>query len=285
MTSLRYPNEAILDSTDYLQIQILNYDRKKITDSTLIRRSQAFVSGRGDAKVLKNAIILPMPSNIQDGNSVSYSDSSLDAITSGVFSAIRDNVGDDAQTLAQKAGNAATGVLNAITTPDAAKILTTKLAAEAANIPFGGNLSVGQVLARERGEILNPNMELLFNGVSLRSFRFSFKMTPRDDKEAQNIRLIINTLKRSMAPKGDGTFLKTPNIFQLTYKKGAEIHPYLNLFKQCFLTDMAVNYTGEGVYATYSDGSPVSYNLDLSFKEIEPIYARDYDSAANNVGF
>jgi hypothetical protein len=48
---------------------------------------------------------------------------------------------------------------------------------------------------------------------------------------------------------------------------------------------MSVNYTGEGVYATYSDGSPISYNMDLGFKEIEPIYDRDYTSAANGVGF
>ena len=88
-----------------------------------------------------------------------------------------------------------------------------------------------------------------------------------------------------MAPKGSGT-LQTPDMYQLTYKKGVETHPYLNMFKQCFLTDMAVNYTGEGVYATYSDGSPISYNLDLSFKEIEPVYANDYgNEAINQVGF
>ena len=39
---------------------------------------------------------------------------------------------------------------------------------------------------------------------------------------------------------------------------------------------MSVNYTGEGIYATYSDGSPVSYVMDLSFKEIEPFYSNDY---------
>ena len=290
MPSLRYPNEALSDTTDYLQIQILNYDRKKITGgSGLLRRSgPAFVSGRGNIKNLQNTILLPMPSNVQDGNSVSYSDSKLDGLTASVYGAIaggdidpndQSNIFDRFKSVMEKAGAS-------VVTQDAGKVFTKNLASKAANIPFNGNLSLGQVLARESGEILNPNMELLFNGVTLRSFRFSFKMTPRDAPEAENIRYIINTLKRTMAPRGSGTFLQTPNMYQLTYKKGVEIHPYLNMFKQCFLTDMAVNYTGEGVYATYSDGSPISYNLDLSFKEIEPVYAGDYNNeSANGVGF
>ena len=71
-------------------------------------------------------------------------------------------------------------------------------------------------------------------------------------------------------------FLNTPNIFELQYKKGNKPHPFLNLFKPCFLSDMSVNYTSENVYATYSDGTPLSLNLTLTFKEILPIYETDY---------
>ena len=62
-------------------------------------------------------------------------------------------------------------------------------------------------------------------------------------------------------------------------------HPFLNKFKQCFLTNVAVNYTSEGVYATYDDATPISMQLDLSFKEIEPIYFDDYDKSPTGVGF
>ena len=70
----------------------------------------------------------------------------------------------------------------------------------------------------------------------------------------------------------------------LRYKKGNSEHPFLHKFKQCFLTNISVNYTGEGVYATYDDASPISMQLDLSFKELEPIYDVDYDDAGG-VGF
>ena len=65
------------------------------------------------------------------------------------------------------------------------------------------------------------------------------------------------------------------------YKRGRENHPYLNRFKTCALVDMSVNYTGENIYATYPDGSPVSYIMDLGFKELEPIYQEDYEDLKN----
>jgi hypothetical protein len=135
-------------------------------------------------------------------------------------------------------------------------------------------------------------MELLFNGPTLRSFNFSFKMTPRSPSEAQECKNIIRSFKSNMAPKtkntgslgGSGVFLKTPNVFELRYMKGGREHPFLHKFKQCFLTNVSVNYTGEGVYATYDDASPISMQLDLTFKELEPIYDVDYDDAGG-VGF
>ncbi len=47
---------------------------------------------------------------------------------------------------------------------------------------------------------------------------------------------------------------------------------------------MAVNYTAENVYATYKDGTPVSMIMDLSFKEIEPVYRQDYDTQEGEIG-
>ena len=166
----------------------------------------------------------------------------------------------------------------------AADVLTKKLASEAVNI-FGANVTVNQLLARGTGEILNPNMELLFSDVTIRNFRFSFKLTPRNEREAEQVKLIIRAFKRNMAPQAQGGvsgsgnfFLRAPNVFKLRYRSGAKDHPFLNKFKQCFLTDMQTTYTADGVYSTYEDGTPVSMQLDLSFKELQPIYDLDYDT-------
>ena len=43
------------------------------------------------------------------------------------------------------------------------------------------------------------------------------------------------------------------------------------------MENISVNYTGDGVYATYEGGEPVSMEMTLAFKELAPIYDVDYD--------
>ena len=169
-----------------------------------------------------------------------------------------------------------------MTFDNAKSLITRQLAASAAGV-FGGNVTIDQILAREQGIIFNPNMELLFNGPTLRQFRFSFKMTPRNQDESKEIMNIIRNIKRNMAPQtttsgnSQNLFLKSPNVFELTYMQGSQPHSFLHNFKQCFLESMNVNYTGDGTYATYADGTPISMIMDLTFKELEPIYDIDYN--------
>jgi len=121
-------------------------------------------------------------------------------------------------------------------------------------------------------------MELLFSGPGLRQFKFTFRFTPRYKEEGIEVKKIIKAFKRNMAPKGaSGNFLSTPNIFQINYMEGSNEHPFLNKFKLCALTNMSVNYTGDGVHATYVDGTPISMQMDLSFSELTPIYNEDYN--------
>ena len=172
----------------------------------------------------------------------------------------------------------------------AADLLKKQLTTQAVGM-LGGNITVDQLMARENGEVFNPNMELLFNGPTLRNFKFSYKMMPRSEQEAEQVRLIIRSFKSNMAVKtkassgqGGSFFLKTPNVFNLRYRTGNQDHPFLHKFKQCFLTDISVNYTGEASHMTYADGTPVSMVMDLTFKELEPIYDVDYEDESA-VGF
>ena len=304
---LRYPLEAMTESTDYLQIDIEKYvpignnyvsapggDSRYVTGNRFTNRAGRTGTTRLSTKPLINAgtILLPIPANLQDSNNVVYGESKLNGLAAAGVSAVEGIVGgvdvfdlEKTKQEIQKQGSSfrtkvQEGVGDFAGATDA---LNKKLAAEAVNI-FGANVTFNQLLARGNGEILNPNMELLFSDVTIRNFRFSFKLAPRNPKEAEQVKLIIRAFKRNMAPQAQGGtlqggsfFLNTPNIFKLRYRSGVKDHPFLNKFKQCFLSDMQTTYTGEGVYATYDDGTPVSMQLDLSFKEIQPIYDIDYD--------
>jgi hypothetical protein len=229
-----------------------------------------------------------MPSNIVDANTVNYSEDTLDSVTAlagGVaLNAMKTNFSDNFLTDIENRIRAAVSG-STVTGGDLKRIYLGNLAAQAAGIAGVGNITLNQILARGEGQIMNPNMEMLFNGPTIRNFKFSFKMTPRDENESEQIKLIIRSLKKHMSPQEAGTFLKTPNFFELRYRQGNIDHKFLHRFKQCVLSDMSVNYTGENVYATYSDGTPVSMIMDLTFKELEPIYSGDYKDSDTSVGF
>jgi hypothetical protein len=134
-------------------------------------------------------------------------------------------------------------------------------------------------------------MELLFKGVNLREFSFDFDFAPRDGNEAQQVKQIINTLKREMAARstsagggGAGLFISAPSVFRLEYKSGGKKHPFLNTFKPMAMKGLSVNYTGSGTYAVYGDSTPVHLKMTVNFQELNPIYFEDYDKSEAQIG-
>ena len=248
-------------------------------------------------------ILLPIPSNVSDSNNVSYGESRMNGLTAAAVSALQGVADDNSldklmkgeglniesiENAGQKiidmmGGDATTASLTA------ADVLTKQLTASAVNV-FDANVTANQLLARANGEIINPNLEILFSDVTLRNFSFRYKLVPRNQRESEQVKLIIRAFKRNMAPQAIGSdgasdfFLRSPNVFKLRYRSGNKNHPFLNRFKQCFLTDMQTRYTGEGTYSIYDDGTPVSIELNLTFKELQPIYDIDYDEFPGTKG-
>ena len=313
---LRYPLEAMTEHTDYLQIDIERYvpigsnyvnapgdDNRYVTGNNFTNRAGRRSAQGLSTKPLVNdgTILLPIPSNLQDTNNVKYDASSLNGLQAVGASAVTELVGDFGPRMGELFDGAKRGqlmtdfmaagmnkmkdVVSGVGNPGVAlEFFNQQLAASALSL-FGSQVTANQLFQRANGELINPHMELLFGGPTLRNFRYAFRLAPRNEREAEQVRLIIRAFKRNMAPKSQGGtigsgsfFLKTPNVFKLRYRSGRKNHPFLNKFKQCFMTDMQTTYTGEGVYSTYEDGTPVSMTLDVAFKEIQPIYDVDYDN-------
>jgi|TARA_B100000085_G_scaffold85162_1_gene76751 hypothetical protein len=296
----RYPLTAYTEKTDYLQIDIVEYKSVKNnrTDGRKSIASQASSRNIGNSGKNKlTTIFLPIPGNISDNVSVRFGSSELNNIAGAAIGGIQDimssgkqytkGMGEGLQSTKDAIAGFAEGTFDAAGGIDGIQgFFTRKLASSAANI-LGANITPGQLLARNTGEVLNPNMELLFEGPTLRTFKFSFKLTPRNPDEAKQIKQIIRSFKAHASVKlgsGSGnieggdktnTFIRTPDVFELRYKQGSTDHQFLHKFKQCFLEGIDVNYTAAGSYSTYEDGTPVSMIMDLTFKEIEPIYDKD----------
>jgi|DEB0MinimDraft_6_1074348.scaffolds.fasta_scaffold00074_7 hypothetical protein len=298
------------EGIDYFRLEVKEYVPVSGTgDSTLgsVISSGGLIREQGQGQLnsnnnslkqvkTKNTIILPIPSNINDSNNVSYTENDLDAVSAALVGGYTNILNSVSMSNPSGAIDVIKDQFNNFYKEQSGVLRTAinaSLQAQVANLsPFGvNNVSAESLLARSTGAILNPNKELLFNGVTTRAFKFSFKLTPRNKNEGIVVKQIIRTLKLNMAPKvttGGNQFLRTPNVFDLSYRRGKDMHPFLNRFKQCALTNMNVNYTGDGVYSTYHDSTPVSMVMNLTFKELEPIYDIDYgdtnDTNSQDIG-
>ena len=248
-------------------------------------------------QIIKYYVELPAPQEINDSNSVTWGDDKLNALQLAGLTVAQAAIAGGSDNAVELAQSAMAVLQRGISIPgltqDTQNAIKASISGAAINA-LGANVSAGSILARSTGQILNSNLELLFQGVNLRTFPFTFTFSPRNSKEATVVKAIIKSLKASMAPKaGDyngsaqGIFLKSPDLFQLKYLHDGEDHPFLNTFKLCALTGMQVNYTNAGTYASYGDGTPVNIRMNLNFKEINPIYNEDYssDEAGSGVGF
>ena len=322
---LSYPlqrnNEA---DTDYIQIEIAKYkppeitlpafqsgtieeeildkDGKKTGEKTVtpfseLAEGSTFALNTGSTsnnfttqrkkKQIKHIINLPIPRNVTDTQGVLYGEGSLNpleafglaATTSAVNSNLTniDSLKGSFKRITKSAANFASDERQQQAI--AAAISGTAVGA------LGGNVSANQLVARASGQILNPNLELLFNGVGIRTFPMSFIFFARNRREGQVVLQIIRTFKKEMAPRrtseaGAGVFIGAPSVFQLTYKQGRKQHPFLNRFLPAVLSDMKVNYAASGAYSSFYDGTPTHIQVDMQFKELNPIFHEDY----NDVG-
>jgi hypothetical protein len=282
---LRYPQKSIGKNDDYLEIGVIEYVAPGIETGANNLKLKTGTEKNSNQKA-KKTIQLPIPSNIGDTNQVNWGDDSLNplaAFAAGEFDKVMRSAGFVGG-IAGMIKNTVGTTKNVLTQGGGQDLITNQFTSALVN-SLGANTSPEGLLSRASGQVLNPNLELLFSGVNLRSFAFDFDFAPRDEKESNVVKEIIRIFKQSMAPKtgsnteGAGLFIKAPNIFLLKYKSGNQDHPYLNKFKPCALTSMGMNYTGSGSYATYADKTPVHMKLSLSFTELNPIYNEDYNSS------
>ena len=163
---------------------------------------------------------------------------------------------------------------------------------QAASTALGQQISTNEFLARASGRVLNPNAELLFQGPVLRDFNFDFLMIARSREEGDEIRRIIRWFKTGMAPRfNDETFLETPDVFSLEYKRGQgqmDILDTVNRFNPggLALRTIAVDYAPNGYWSAYQDSQPVAVRMSLNFAELRPIFASDQErTPAGSVGY
>ena len=309
---LKYPRDILDMKQDTLQIVMYNYKAplgdvfvQRDDKGNQIKIDPAAIINQGlerntALKKYIGTVILPIPSGIQDNNAISWGDDTMNSMTAGIAAAAINDIkkplaGQAATAFASLIGelkglklpeqsiNNVIAMLGSGASPDNPMFKTSVISLLLKNA--GVELPPETILARGAGIVPNSNLELLFQGPSLRSFGFTWRMSPRSELEARNVKRIIRFFKQGSAARKisnmSGTrantlFLGTPNVFKLSYKTGNEEISGLNKFKICALVNMSVVYAPDGQWASYDKGQPVSVQMSLNFNEIEPVYEDDY---------
>lgn len=272
---LKYPLTLKNEFQDVMKFRMIKYSPKKFDQSQTNKDLNPFSDRRkvNDENTI-GTVVLPIPNGISDMNSVTWGSDSLNPVQSNLYKIAEASITGGGSAGADAAANTAENVAAN------SQEVKTGIAAAFAEAATGTT----NMLSRTKGAIYNPNMELLFQSPTLRPFTFTFKLSARNAEEAKAIRSIIRFFKQGMSPiRTQGQlFLKAPHTFQIEYLHKNKSHSYLNKFKECALQSFSVDYTPEGQYATFSDGAMVSYQIQMQFQELEPIFNDDYSTIDQN---
>ena len=260
--SFVYPANLAQSHQDIIKFNLIEYIPGGIPSASR--------AGRPAPGKILGTVVLPVPNNISDTNAVEWGADSMSAVQAAVAAAAFETIGSGFGAGMESAGKSLNDFANNPATKDLVKAEFTAAAMQGEG---------AKLLSRASGQIINPNLELLFNAPTLRPFSFTFKLAARSESEGQTILNILRFFKKGMSPQRTpgNLFLKSPNTFTIQYMKGTADNPNIGKIKECALQSVTTSYTPEGQYATFSDGVMVSYLLQMTFTELEPIFNEDYE--------
>ena len=152
-----------------------------------------------------------MPAQVQVTYGANYTDTSVGMVTAAAIDTyeqlLAKNYRGTAESLTSMIGSAREGILQGM------------LSAVGVIPGFGGTREAFEM---QRGEVLTDRLELAFKGINKRNFQYTFKMIPKSQREADEVRKIVFAFKANMLPEfsGDdvsGRKMVVPNTFDIQY--------------------------------------------------------------------
>jgi hypothetical protein len=166
-----------------------------------------------------SVISLFMPDTLAVTYNSTYSDVNLTDVLG-----LKGFAGSAYQDLTNSNPQNGTGLVNTMLESEYAKNIIAA-GTSAVNLKSGGSGNSTELLQQALGQYTNPQLQLLYKGISLRQFTLEFIMTPKSTQEAQIVKDICDSFAFYSAPglagAASGTagqYLTPPQIFQIKFK-------------------------------------------------------------------
>jgi hypothetical protein len=230
-------------------------------------------------------VSLYMPDTLEANYNSSYTELSLTADT-GLLQTIRE-LNSAGQGIA-KVVNGGQSVGNLLSSDPATIDLVTKGVSKFVGLDIG---QLGSVLLKGQGYSINPQMQMIYQGIGLREFNLSFTFTPKTATDSDTIDSILwlfknyslPTIQTGSSTSTDSMFLTPPALFNVDFLINNKSNKYLPKYGDCALLDVSVNYAPNG-FAAFDNGAPVQTTLNLHFKEIEALDRSKIGTLQNRTG-
>jgi len=294
--SVRYPHDMLIDEAeDFVMFDFYDYkppfQGKKSVDDVGGESYANLTLGDYNATGFASEyfkdkaypqILLYMPQDIQDSFAAKWEGKKFGQITTGMIAA----AGQEGTIDKIKSGGKTLDATLKKSMVESAASIVTGLAQKIT----GDTISAGDLFGGISGVARNPNVEVLFQSMELRTFDLTFKMSPFDDQDSLRIEAIIKIFKQAMLPQYnlgdtevfgrdnnalDAGFIKVPKVCAVNFMRGSNRNRFLPRYKMCAITDVNVNYTPDNVYATIDRNMPVATELKISFMETKLVFSED----------
>jgi hypothetical protein len=250
--------------------------------------------------VPKEHFYFPLPDNLGDFSSISYSTDSMGSVAD-LFN--RDASGTVRGIALRNSGKVVTGIASAISSGVSKAIGDNALgkmydgAADMLGKAFPAE-GITSAIEQSLGIAPNPNPAVLFQGPNLRDFNLSWAFYPKNATESENLRHVIKMLKRAALPSntwsGSASVLNYPWICQLNFFPwdqqgkgdwGWSENSIIRI-KKCMIASVNVNYNPSNVPGFFHGShQPIMTTISMNFKEIEYMlsddWSDDWEAAAN----
>ena len=270
-----FPSDLAETGMDVIKFTMLEFKPRKISSGASAGLGKIQKREKGRKGI--GTVMLPVPGGITDQNNADWGDGRANPLQVAGLDIAGSAIASGLEGGGTAAANQLKGLAKSAT--EAKKLLGGFFAAGAVG------LDPNEVLARTQGAVINPNLELLFKGPALRPFNFTFQMGARNEGDSLQIMEILRFFKQGSSPQRTEAqmLIKAPHTFQIEYLHRGTKNKFLNEIKECALLSVGVNYTPNNNYATFANGAPVSIELTLGFKELDPVFNDDYEG--EGVGF
>lgn len=131
---------------------------------------------------------------------------------------------------------------------------------------------IGRLALATQGLALNPQNQLLFDGIDFRTFQLAFTFTPYSRDEAKIVAEIIKQFRMYASPQikkgAAGMFFIPPGTFEMEFYYNNAVNKTISRVGESVITSIDVNYAPNG-WSAHSDGAPVQTTLTMQFKELQ----------------